>query len=316
MIYDQTRISCEIHYHLENLMTDQTFDIAGGSDVGRKRSENQDHYLIAKLRRQLVICDSDVPYEDCDAIYGCPEGRLLVVADGMGGHHDGERASRTAVMECARYVLDMMQWFLKLSADDEDDFTDELGNSLRRVQEKIWSQGTAATHKMGTTVTMAYVLWPKMYVVHAGDSRCYLLRDGKLRQVTTDHTIAQQLVDTGALTEEAANQSHWRHVLWNCVGGGDRRVEPEVVRCQLQEGDVVLLCSDGLTGMLDDEHLKRQLSKCDQSESAVKQLIDAANEKGGTDNISVIVNRVLRSPSCEDAMSDDEPIGINTTIIE
>lgn len=293
-------------------LSDQTLDIAGASDIGRNRNENQDHYLIAKLRRQLVICDSDVPCEVREAHYGCPEGRLLVVADGMGGHRDGERASRIAVTECARYILDLTHWFLKLSPDDEDDFLEELADSLLKIQDKIWLLGNGSERGMGTTVTMAYLVWPKLYLVHAGDSRCYLLRDGGLRQMTTDHTLAQKLVESGGLSREDASESRWRHVLWNCVGGGEKRVEPEVVRCQLREDDVVLLCSDGLTGMVDDEELRLRLSQGENSEVIVKQLINAANEAGGNDNISVIACRVLHPPDC----GEDAHDATQTTIVE
>lgn len=95
-------------------MSNDSFDVAGASDIGQKRSENQDHFLVASLRRQMVVEQTDVPDKQQEELYGCQEGRLLVVADGMGGHHGGEQASRTAVESCAQHVLDMMQWFLKL----------------------------------------------------------------------------------------------------------------------------------------------------------------------------------------------------------
>ncbi len=180
------------------------FDVSGASDIGQKRTENQDHFLVANLRRQLIVEQTDVADKRQAELFGCQEGKLLVVADGMGGVIGGEEASRTAVEACARYVLDMMQWFLKLSPDDEQDFEVELSECLKAVQRKIWANGELEVRRMGTTVTMAYLLWPRMFVVHAGDSRCYLMRDGKLKQLTTDHTIAQQLVDSGGLTHRTA----------------------------------------------------------------------------------------------------------------
>ncbi|GAA5510384.1 PP2C family protein-serine/threonine phosphatase [Novipirellula caenicola] len=268
------------------------FDISGGSDIGQKRSENQDHYLIADLRRQLIVRGTDVPSAEHREMFGCQEGNLLVVADGMGGHRDGERASRTAIEATAQYVLDMMHWFLKLCSDDEQDFIDELSESLTTIQQKIWSVGESDHRRMGTTVTMAYLLGSRMYVVHAGDSRCYLLRDKTLKQLTTDHTVAQQLIDAGALRESDEAIQQWRHVLWNCVGGGNQAVRPEAVRCQLRTGDVLLLCSDGLTGMLDDDRIASILTANKDSKTSVKKLIDAANVAGGEDNISAIVCRI------------------------
>lgn len=158
--------------------------------------------------------------------------------------------------------------------------------------------------RMGTTVTMAYLLWPRMFVVHAGDSRCYLLRDGELKQLSTDHTIAQQLVNAGGMTPDDAALSTWRFVLWNCVGGGEQQVRPEAVRCQLKDEDVVLLCSDGLTGMIDDSEIASIIEKPSSSEKTTQSLIDAANQAGGKDNISVIVCRIVEPRECDDQVLD------------
>lgn len=275
-------------------MPDDSFDIFGASDIGKQRSENQDHFLVADLRRQLLVRQTDIPQTQHELLFGCQEGNLLVVADGMGGHEDGEVASRTAVESAAHYVLDMMHWFLKLSPGDEQDFEDELADCLKAIQRKIWAGGDSTNQRMGTTVTMAYLLWPRMFVVHAGDSRCYLHRAGILRRLTTDHTIAQQLIDSGRLMCDEAFLAKWRHVLWNCVGGSDRLVRPEVVRADLEEGDVVLLCSDGLTGMIDDAQIAAIISAATTSQVATQQLIEAANRAGGTDNISAIVCRVQK----------------------
>ncbi len=295
------------------------FDVFGASDIGRKRSENQDHFLVGELRRQLIVHQTDVPETRTSSLVGCQEGRLLVVADGMGGHHGGEQASRTAVEASARYVLDMMQWFLKLSIDDEQDFKEELANCLTQVQKKIWSVSVGpcgqSERSMGTTVTMAYVLWPRMFIVHAGDSRCYLLRDGALRQMTTDHTIAQQLIDSGGMLADDPALTNWRHVLWNCVGGGREKVHPEVIRSHLQVGDVLILCSDGLTGMVDDAQITSIVSSSTSAEDATKKLIQAANDAGGCDNISAIVCRIDHQiDDVEDC--ENEPSSLaDTTII-
>lgn len=288
------------------------FDIFGASDIGKKREENQDHFMVADLRRQLTVRQTDIPEKQNAELFGCQQGSLMVVADGMGGHQGGEHASHTAVEASAKYVLDMMQWFLKLSADDEQEFLDELSDCLKSVQKKLWSSGGPGGRRMGTTVTMAYLLWPRMFVVHAGDSRCYLLRDGQFRQLTTDHTIAQQLIDSGGMSPDDDAVKNWRHVLWNCVGGGDQQVRPEAVRCSLQHDDVLVLCSDGLTGMLDDETIRLIISSADSSEQAVRRLIDEANRAGGEDNISAIVCRIDQPDDCE----GDRPVGsFDTTIV-
>lgn len=263
-------------------------DIGGGSDIGRVRSENQDHFLIADLRRQLTVRASDLGDLYPDELFGHQEGRLLVVADGMGGMSDGELASRMAVRAAASYVLDMVHWFLKLSPGEEDHFESELSAALENIDRKIWTLGHDQRIQLGTTVTMAYVLWPQVYIVHAGDSRCYLHRSGILQQLTTDHTVAQQLIDMGQLQPNHPNLRRWHHVLWNCAGG-DKRVQPEVVRCNLQVGDQLLLCSDGLTNMITDSQLADILAGEGSSQKTVDRLIAAANHAGGRDNITAVV---------------------------
>lgn len=264
------------------------FEVSGRSDVGQVREQNQDHFLIADLRRQLRIRDTDVPLANDPEMYGKQQGQLLVVADGMGGRSGGEVASRIAVQATADYVLDMMHWFLKLSPDTEEEFLHELKKSLGAIQQRIWTESPEPGKPMGTTVTMAYVVWPRAYIVHAGDSRCYLFRGNHLVQLTTDHTIAQQLVDSGQIEPENPNLKRWRHILWNCVGG-DQQVQPEAVRCSLQPGDQLLLCSDGLTGMLKDSDIQQILASSETNKDKANQLIEAANLAGGKDNITAIV---------------------------
>jgi protein phosphatase len=185
----------------------------------------------------------------------------------------------------------MTHWFLKLSHENEDDFKRELESSLQVIQESIFGSNEPVRRQMGTTVTMAYIVWPRMYVVHAGDSRCYLLRDGELSQLTTDHTFAQRLLDEKAITPAQAATSRWRHVLWNCVGGGDNRVTTEVTKTMLKPSDAILLCSDGLTGMVSDAEIQTIMTSARSSRDAVDRLISAANDAGGVDNISVVVAR-------------------------
>ncbi len=110
----------------------------------------------------------------------------------------------------------MMHWFLKLSAQKEEDFTEELSLTLSSAQKSLWSQSESGSNRMGTTATLAYILWPRIYVIHAGDIRCYVLRDGQLEQIT----IAQRMVDDRIMTQEQAATSSFSHVLWNCVDWG------------------------------------------------------------------------------------------------
>ena len=267
------------------------YNFAGASDIGLKRAENQDHFIVAELKRYLSVTSTDMPLDNCNALYGTEPGHLLVVADGMGGHDEGEVASRTAVKVCVRYVLDMMHWFLKLSATNEEDFVEELSECLTAAQQALSHGRVPSERSLGTTVTLVYIVSSRAYVIHAGDSRCYLMRDDELMQLTTDHTVAQKMLSENAITAEQFSTSRWRHVLWNCVSGGEHPVKPEVVRIDLRIGDQLLLCSDGLTGMVTDEAIRTTLLKESEADKAVRSLIEQANSGGGSDNITVVVGR-------------------------
>jgi protein phosphatase len=157
---------------------------------------------------------------------------------------------------------------------------------------------------MGTTLTMAYILWPRLYVVHAGDSRCYLARGGRLHQITRDHTVAQQMVEQGILSPSEAEDSRWSHVLWNCIGGGTHDLSPEVYKATLQPGDAVLLCTDGLSKIVTEERIVDVVQKVGNVEAACRQLVSEANLGGGPDNITVVLARLLGGAGKDETMVD------------
>jgi protein phosphatase len=267
-----------------------TIEWHGLSDKGRVRETNEDQFLLAGLHRSLLIHQTSLAHESHTRLFGGSQGHLLAVADGIGGQAGGRRASTLAIDTLTRYVLNATSWFFSLHNSAEDDLIDDLGASLRRCQETI-EQAAAGSgrQEMGTTLTMAYVVWPRLYVVHAGDSRCYLRRGGRLEQITRDHTIAQRFVEAGALTPAQAEESRWSHVLWNCLGGGTGHLEPEVYKTTLQVGDSLLLCTDGLTGFVKDARILDVLRRDLSARQACEKLVRDANEAGGKDNITVVV---------------------------
>jgi protein phosphatase len=270
-------------------------DIYGLTDAGRVRQANEDQFLIADLNRSMLIHQTSLHHDDHSRLFGPSQGQLLLVADGMGGHVAGQRASSIAVDALARYVLHTMSWFFRLPEGQEDDFADELKDALQRCQKQIEAQAEARPEwrGMGTTLTLAYVRWPRLYVVHAGDSRCYLLRGGRLEQITTDQTVAQRLVEDGALSPEEARQSRWGHVLWNCLGGGSPDLAVEASRGTLQLGDTLLLCTDGMTAAVPEGPMVEALAHSRTAEEACRRLVSTANDAGGPDNITVVVARFL-----------------------
>jgi serine/threonine protein phosphatase PrpC len=272
-----------------------TIDCFGLTDRGQVRHKNEDQFLVADLCKSMTVLQTSLPEEDRTRRFGVHHGKLLLVADGMGGVAGGEVASGVAVQSVTRYVLNTMPWFFRVQDGREEELEGELRTALEACQRSVEAAANGAAfgqHRMGTTLTMAYLLWPRLYVVHAGDSRCYLVRGGRAHQVTRDHTVAQQMVERGLMSPEQAEESRWSHVLWNCIGAGTTTLQPEVYKATLQAGDTVLLCTDGLTKHVSPGRIVELLERAGTTEEVVRRLVDAANAAGGSDNITVVVGRL------------------------
>jgi serine/threonine protein phosphatase PrpC len=296
-------------------------DCFGLTDVGRRRASNQDHYLIADLNKSLRVHSTSLNLEDETRLYGGSQGKLLLVADGMGGEAEGERASTIAVDQLATYVLNSLSWCYRLEESSENDFAEHLKEALQSCQDSIktFANQRPGASGMGTTMTMVYIVWPRAFVVHVGDSRCYLLRNGRLEQITVDHTMANLLAETGQLSRDQARRSPYGHALWNAIGGKSDDLSVDVFKLSLERGDVLLLCTDGLYDMVSDERLTDVLSLKQSAETICRKLVDMANAQGGRDNITVIVAQFLSSQLVEQQDSEamdmvDEPVASETTI--
>jgi len=270
-------------------------DVFGITDKGRQRPSNQDHFLIADLNKSMRVQGTSLHLDDQTRIYGGSQGKLLVVADGMGGEAEGERASTIAVDELTTYVLNSLSWCFRLEQDSEHDFEEHLKDALKSCQEGIQAaaSGRPELRSMGTTLTMAYIVWPRAFVVHVGDSRCYLMRKGKLSQVTTDHTLATILAETGKMGREEARKAPMGHALWNAIGGRSDDLSVDVYKLTLERGDTLMLCTDGLWDMVPDDKLASSLNGSESAEAACRSLVDLANNNGGNDNITLIVSNFL-----------------------
>ncbi len=270
-------------------------DAAGLTDVGHERDSNEDAFLIATLQRTMVVHDASPVAQGW--FQGEPAGTLLVVADGMGGQGGGAVASRTAVNSVADYLLNVMSWAKVSSVDpaarvSQTGLRAQLSSALVASDMTVKTAGAStSTPHMGTTLTVALVLWPALYVAHVGDTRCYLLQSGVLRRLTTDHNMAQRVVDEspGMIDPPA----HLQNILWNALGGTDELPQPEVAKVSLQLGDKLLLCSDGLNKHVTDAQIKRVLEGPDSCAARCAQLVELANAAGGTDNITALVAELL-----------------------
>jgi PPM family protein phosphatase len=256
------------------------------------RKNNEDHFLVARLAKSMQVCKSSMP-DDGTCQFSDEEGYLLVVADGMGGAAAGERASALAVGSLETFVLNTFKWFLHLGAKEQSVLFEELRRGLERADRSVIerAQSDPSLEGMGTTLTMAYSVGADLFVAHAGDSRAYLFHDGTLEQVTHDHTLVQLLIKAGGLSPEQARRDARRNIVTNVVGGPREGVLAEIHRIRLADGDVLLLCTDGLNEAVDDAAIAEVLSQTPDPSAASDRLIELANERGGPDNVTVIVAR-------------------------
>lgn len=264
-------------------------DIAGQTDTGKVRNNNEDNFLVVRFGRYLRTMVTSLP-ED----HRIPDYELggvgMAVADGMGGMAAGEVASRLALTVLIDLVLETPDWIM---SQDEPHVEEVVARAIRRfgrvhqavleeARQKPWLRG------MGTTLTMACSLGASMLIAHVGDSPVYLLRRGGLNRLTRDHTVAQEMADHGSIPLEAV-PPRYRHVLTQAIGVRETGGEPDVHRLTLEDGDRLLMCTDGLTDMVDDGGIALLLKSADSSEAACRSLVDLALERGGRDNVTVVV---------------------------
>jgi len=269
-------------------LTVKTF---GVTDKGRVRSANEDHFLVAELTKAMRISQTSLPGEKTQ--FGEEHGHLFLVADGMGGHQGGEHASALAALAIQQFTLNTLKWFFESNKQEAQRVLAAFQHALREADVRVREE--AADHQelkgMGTTVTMAYHLEAQLCVVHVGDSRAYLYRADELHQLTRDHTFVAEMVRSGAIQQEEAARHQFRHVITNVVGGNDAGVNVEAHAIEVQAGDRLLLCSDGLTEMVTDDAISATLRAEPEPEAACAKLVAQANEAGGRDNVTVLIVR-------------------------
>ena len=240
---------------------------AARTDVGMIRSGNEDNFTV-------------------DA---SPTRGIFIVADGMGGHAAGEVASEMAVRIVQRELAPVRDL-------DGEDVVQMVATALKRANRAIHDRTLTETDKqgMGTTVSALLLAGSRYLIGQVGDSRVYLLRAGSLTQLTKDHSYVQEQVDAGFLTPEQARYHPYSNVITRCVGAG-QDVEPDIYRGEVREGDLFLVASDGLTGMVDDRRLAQLLNSRAEPDRKVQSLIAEANGRGGLDNITAIIVQVIET---------------------
>lgn len=275
---------------------DNELDLFGLTDKGNVRTENQDQFLVCTIHPQVVMHGTSLSVDDLRALTGERVATILLVADGVGGSAGGAEASALATRAVTRYLMSVLHCYHSVGADTDEKFVSALREAAMEAHAAVLAE--AAEHpeskRMATTLTLAIVVWPWAYVVQVGDSRLYHLRDNQLRQVTRDQTMAQALAEVGALTPSEVAGSRLNHILTSALGGSE--AEPVITRIEMQTDSVLLLCSDGLTKHVTDAEITQHLRTMKSSEQVCRTLVDLALERGGSDNITVIV-RSSREPT-------------------
>ena len=272
------------------------FDCHGDTTIGRRRTLNQGRFVALSFTRETLPEAHDPIGSVPIALLASTTGYLLGVADGVGGAPAGERASLLVVETLKAFIQEESSSLLQAGRPD-DQIVETLGRGLRKCQAALADEVKLHPEVggMGTTLTAAVILWPRLYLMHIGDSRAYLLREGLLRRLTQDQTYARSLVDAGVLDPKSEHRSRWRHVVWNTLGGkasaDDPEVHPEVHIEDLRTGDALLLCTDGLTNSLTDETIRGLLQKGGPAKSISRALIDSARERGARDDATAMVAR-------------------------
>jgi protein phosphatase len=268
-------------------------DLAAISHPGKVRKNNEDHFIATRFDRTMRtlasnLPEGEVPSFHSETVYG------LLVADGVGGAAAGEIASRTAIHALVDLVLDTPDWIMRLDDPLAGEVLARMERRFQQVREVLVERAKAdlTLRGMATTMTVACTLGPELMTAHVGDSRAYVYRrGGRLERLTRDQTMAQSLADAGAITQDEVGKHPSRHVLTSALATRGAFVQVELKRSRLEDGDQVLLCSDGLTEMVPDETIARTLARAASSADACRQLVDLALEAGGKDNVTVVLAR-------------------------
>lgn len=239
----------------------------GATDVGQVRSANQDSFYVDE------------------------KTQVFLVADGMGGHAGGEIASGLCVEIIPKYIADNEDTIKSCKSHPDQRIANTLASSINFASTKIYEKAleNPKLKGMGTTATVLKIVDNYGYVAHVGDSRCYLIRCGYIYQVTNDHSLVSEQVRAGILSKEEAEQHHLRNVITRSVGYQEEE-DVDTTSFELEDGDLILLCSDGLHGKVPDKEISVLIQ--DKGPDAVPKLISMANDRGGEDNITGVVIKV------------------------
>ncbi len=270
------------------------------TDVGRTREHNEDTFLVADLESGLPLAFTYTEQEiEADA-----HGLLFLVADGMGGAASGELASSMA----GSMVLESLKSTWSQSSPSVDTFAESLRDATTGANTRIhqYARDNPEHRGMGTTATIAGLLGDRLFLAQVGDSRAYLVRDRRVTQLTKDQSLMQRLVEAGELTEEEAEVSERRNIILQALGP-ESHVTIDLTHQQLRRGDTLILCSDGLSGLVRADEIARTAREETDLRQVCRRLVERANTLGGPDNITVVAAR-FDGPALE-PHTEEDPMG-------
>ncbi len=261
-------------------------DVFGATHVGLVRRSNEDCFVVARLAKSLEVEATSIADPAVFERVRQGEALLLAVADGVASRGGGAVASGTAVETVVGHLAETAGCYYGFAVEEEDAFLQQLERAVRGAHERVKQTGGGAT-----TMTLLLLLWPRAYVIHAGDSRAYTWRRGRLRQLTRDQSMAELMVERGVLSEEQARAAGFDRVLGSALGGAELALSIGLI--DLEEGDIVLLATDGLAAHVPNHEIGPILARGHDARRTCQDLVDAALAGGGTDNVTVVVARAV-----------------------
>jgi protein phosphatase len=260
-------------------------DVGAFSHTGKVRPNNEDNFHVVQFGRYLRTMRSSLLEGEFSEERDRP-GYGYVIADGMGGHAAGEIASRTAIALLVEFALQTPDWILGREDAQLARVMERTTERFRSVHEAVRAEAEdrPTLQGMGTTLSVAMTIVDELIVAHVGDSPVCLFREQRLNRLTRDHTVAQELVGINPTVA-----ARFRNILTRSIGSNVISGEPDVARYRLTDGDRLLLCTDGLTDLVDDETIARELARGTSSDEACQALVNMALDRGGRDNVTVVI---------------------------
>ena len=276
---------------------DGEIDMFGLTHQGHRRSSNQDHFLMATIHAEIRVHGTSLTDTAELAASSNRLGTVLLVADGVGGSGDGAAAAKLATESVMRYVGSSLRCYHEMGRGSDPEFLSSLREAALRAHEAVVAEGvTRPDHQsLATTLTLGIGVWPWLYVVQVGDSRAYIYADGRLVQITRDQTVAQEMVDLGVIKAVDVARSPLNNVLSSAIGS--EAALPVVSRVDVSErGCVALFCTDGLTKHVSDAEIEAHCALGKSAEELGRMLVDQALERGGSDNVTVVIAQAPVAP--------------------